>query len=120
MIPLDLVNRAKLAAAHSVPSDFVHHWLFSSDPYAFRGAEGAYSEFRGEISTLLDVHAAEITLVGSAQLGFSLRPNQLFRAFRDESDLDVVVASSELFDGAWRDLLEQSTTLRQLEADDRK
>jgi hypothetical protein len=114
------VAAAKRAAATSTPESFVHEWLLSSNPFAFRGIVGSYAGFRAELSGLLSVHAAEMTVVGSAQLGFSLRPDQLLRRFRDESDLDVVVVSSEIFDAAWRDLLIRSTNIRTLEEDERK
>jgi hypothetical protein len=95
----DEILVAKNAAAHSSPIEFVHRWLLSSHPFAFRAVDGSYPEFKAELATRLQVHAAEMTIVGSAQLGFSLNPSQLLRRFRRESDIDVVIVSSAVFDG---------------------
>src|SRR5438094_734671 len=113
------VQAAKAAAAASTPGTFVHEWLLSSNPFAFRGT-GGYAAFRAELSRFLGVHAAEMTLVGSGQLGFSLRPDQLLRPFRADSDLDMVVVSSEIFDAAWKDLLTLSGSIRTLDEDERR
>jgi hypothetical protein len=114
------VEAAKRSAAVSPPADFVKEWLLSSNPYAFRGVAGDYARFRAELSHLLGIHAAEMTIVGSGQTGFSLRPDQLLRPFRSESDLDLVLVSSEIFDAAWRDLLTASMGIRTLDEEDRK
>lgn len=114
------VQTAKRAAATSKPEAFVHEWMLSSNPFAFRNAKGSYAEFRAELSQILGIHAGEMTMVGSGQLGFSLKPDQLLRRFREESDLDVVIVSSELFDAAWRDLLTHSTSVRSLDEADRR
>lgn len=119
-MPDDAVAVAKQAVAFGSITRFIHEWLFSSDPYAYRQSKGGFSAFRTELATLLDIHAAEMIMVGSAQLGFSLNPKKLLRSFIDESDLDVVVVSSELFDAAWKDLLERSAGIQQLEAEDRR
>ena len=99
------LEEVKRAAASSDPVVFVHEWLLSSDPFAFRSTVGGYARFRAELAHALGVHAAQLTLVGSGQLGFSLRPDRLLRSFRRDSDLDVVIVSSEVFDRAWEDLL---------------
>ena len=37
-------------------------------------------------------------MVGSAKLGFSIAPTQRYRPFGEESDIDLAVVSSQLFD----------------------
>ena len=41
-------------------------------------------------------------VVGSTKLGFSLDPDTLYRPFCSESDIDVALVSSKLFDEIWR------------------
>ena len=60
------------------------------------------------ISENLDVHINDIVLVGSAQLGFSVKDSKLFAEFdsdflkskrrKDQSDLDIAIISPKLFD----------------------
>ena len=60
------------------------------------------------IANAFDVHIHEVVFVGSAKLGYSLNPKNLFNPFdlkftntkanRDKSDLDIAIVSSKLFD----------------------
>lgn len=105
LLVADPLLEHKKAAASDDCSTFVHQYILSTSPFAFRNSSRDYSAFRLEISQLLGVHSADICLVGSGQLGFSLNPNHLLREFRTESDLDLVVVSSEIFDTTWRQLV---------------
>ena len=69
---------------------FVRAWLTEGIPWVFRDAAALYEAFRRHIATRMAVDGHDVTLVGSARLGFSLRPAQLGRAYRDGgSDFDV-------------------------------
>jgi hypothetical protein len=59
-----------------------------------------------EISDFLKIHPSEVILVGSAKVGFSLAPDKRYRAFGDESDLDIAIISHNLFDQIWHSVLE--------------
>ncbi len=48
----------------------------------------------------------DITVVGSAKIGFSLSPHNFPRHFSDESDIDVVVVDEALFDKYWMIMVE--------------
>jgi hypothetical protein len=43
----------------------------------------------------------DVIMVGSGKLGFSIKPTKRFEAFGDESDIDIAVVSSELFEQVW-------------------
>lgn len=45
-------------------------------------------------------------MVGSAKLGFSINPTQLWKLFSDDSDIDMVIISDMIFDKFWRQLYE--------------
>lgn len=113
-------KRAKMAVAGSSPKDFVHDWLLSTSPFAFEAYSSEYFNFRQEISALLGVHSADLTLVGSAQLGFSLNPSKLMSHFGRESDLDVAVVSSVLFDEAWCELIRSDFGVFLLDVEEKK
>ena len=60
-----------------------------------------YFDLRSEIAEHFQLHPNEVLVVGSAKLGFSIAPDKLYRPFCDESDIDVVLVSSKLFDEIW-------------------
>jgi len=75
-------------------------------PYVFEPQPAAWDAFRDELVTELDVSRADIRIVGSARFGFSTKPWMNLRAFRDASDIDVVVVHAHLFDQLWFALLD--------------
>ena len=79
--------------------------LFTESPFAFSRYKGDYRVFVEEISLNLGVDIKDIKLAGSGSLGFSLNPSHLPSSFKSNSDLDVVVASSDVFCRAWIDIL---------------
>lgn len=60
-----------------------------------------YFDLRSKIAERFQLHPNEVLVVGSAKLGFSIVPNKLYRPFCDESDIDVAIVSSKLFDEIW-------------------
>ena len=67
-----------------------------------------YFDLRSEIAEHFQLHPNEVLVVGSAKLGFSLAPDKLYRPFCDESDIDVVIVSSRLFDEIWKTVFSYS------------
>lgn len=73
-------------------------WLSEGIPYCFRDRPGVYEALRRWLARRLDVHAKEITLVGSGRQGFCLSPGRhLRRPFGEHSDLDLTVVRQSLF-----------------------
>lgn len=73
-------------------------WLSEGIPHGFRCCPAIYESVRCWLSYELDVHAKEISLTGSARLGKSLSPQRLGAPFDSESDLDLFIVSSDLFE----------------------
>jgi hypothetical protein len=44
------------------------------------------------------VYPNEVIIVGSAKLGFSIAPDKRYNPFSETSDIDIAIASSQLFD----------------------
>ena len=88
----------------------IDEYLFSGLPYAYRSNADDYSTLLTHLETSLEVDQQHITVVGSGRIGFSLDPDRFGIPFRESSDIDVVVVSSELFDRVWIDLLRLSPT----------
>lgn len=76
---------------------FARLWLSEGIPYAFRNCPAIYESVRTWLSVRLNVHAKEISLVGSARLGKSIAPRNLGKPFDDTSDLDIFIVSDRLF-----------------------
>ena len=72
-------------------------WLSEGVPFAFRDCPGIYESLRTWLSAWLGVHAKEIGITGSAQIGSSLAPRKLGAPFDNDSDLDLFVISTGLF-----------------------
>lgn len=73
-------------------------WLSEGIPYAFKECPWLYESLRSWIAMRLNVDAKEISITGSARLGQSLSPRQIGKVFNRESDLDIFIVSSELFE----------------------
>jgi hypothetical protein len=73
-------------------------WISEGTPYVFSGEPMMYEAVRGWIAKRLSIHPKELTLIGSARMGYSLAPPpRLGTAFGTHSDLDLVAISQDLF-----------------------
>jgi hypothetical protein len=86
--------------AQSEPKWLVHKYILSGDSRVL--SPESYHESRAEIADWAGVHVNDVVMVGSGKLGFSINPEQPLRAFDDNSDLDMAIISSNLFDYYWR------------------
>lgn len=75
------------------------------DPWLFRQERETYQTFKEHLRVHLAVEDLECMVVGSAKYGFSLSPDTFGRSFHDNSDIDVAVFSSQLFDQMWNSML---------------
>ena len=77
---------------------FVRLWLSEGVPFSFRNCPAVFEDLRGWLGNRLDVHPKEITLIGSARIGFSLASGVKYgKEFNNRSDLDFSVVSHSLF-----------------------
>ena len=92
--------------AEADPVAFCKERMFTLDSWLFDEANldeltGDYGDFRAAISYTVGVSEEDVRLVGSARFGLSMNPSKGVRPFNDESDLDVVIVSSDLFNKVW-------------------
>jgi hypothetical protein len=74
-------------------------WLSEGIPHSFGCCPAIYEAVRCWLSVKLEVHAKEISLIGSARLGKSLASKKLGKPFLNyESDLDLFIVSRNLFE----------------------
>lgn len=67
-----------------------------------------YDNFKVYMSERLNLHVNNIAIVGSAKIGFSLSPTKNYKLFDDDSDIDLVIVSRQLFRQSWDAFLELS------------
>jgi len=77
----------------------VQQWLSEGIPCCFRECPLLYEAIRGWLGRAIKIHTKEITLIGSARIGYSLAPSDDYgRPFNNRSDLDFSAISSVLFE----------------------
>lgn len=87
------------------------HCLFDNHVHIFEkafpgDAIGTYHRFKVRVSELLEIQLQNVAIVGSAKMGFSLSPGKSYKPFHDESDLDLVLVSPDLFRELWKSYLD--------------
>src|SRR5438034_1758653 len=85
-------------------STIVRRHITFGDCYVFEN--GKYFELKAEIADYFQIHPSEILLVGSAKLGFSIAPRKRYRHFGDQSDIDIAIVSTPLFEKIWQQVFE--------------
>ena len=60
-----------------------------------------YDKFKKFISSKLNIHFHNISIIGSAKTKFSFSPNKEFKEFNEDSDFDIVLVSNELYTFFW-------------------
>lgn len=73
-------------------------WFSEGIPFAFKSNPMLYEAVREWMSVRLQVHPKNVTLIGSARIGFSMCPRPNYgRQFGANSDLDFSVVDERLF-----------------------
>ena len=72
-------------------------FLLEGTPYVFAKSPMKYVIFREQVAERFSIGSQDVCIVGSAKLGFSPSPTKFGKQFKEESDVDVVVISEELF-----------------------
>ncbi|MCY1497729.1 hypothetical protein D3C87_44870 [compost metagenome] len=121
---MPLLDKFKEDCFSSKSDSIVQRYLIESSTYFFKEIEkGKEYDFKKEIASILNVHIRDIVIVGSAKLGFSLKPDNsdlglyLFKEFdhnfknklsEKKSDLDIAIVSSYLFDKEIKNLYDHT------------
>lgn len=90
------------ALQQETPARFIEDQFFDRVPHIFGPDRTVFARWKRELGERIEVDPACITLVGSGATGFSMNPNKNFRAFSDQSDIDVAVISAHHFTVGWR------------------
>jgi len=72
-------------------------WITEGIPYAFKDCPLLYEKARVFIAKGVKVETKEVSLVGSARIGYSLSKHEWGRPFNTKSDLDFTIVSNNLY-----------------------
>lgn len=75
----------------------VRLWLSEGLPFAFRNHPAIFERIRACLGERIGVDPKEITIIGSARIGYSLVEKNFGRPFSNQSDLDFSIISATLF-----------------------
>lgn len=91
--------------------DILSKYILCGEPYIFGGDVGQYSRLKTQIAKHFSIEIIKIYMVGSAKLGFSIAKTKLWKPFDDDSDIDMVIISENVFDQFWENLSDLNTSL---------
>lgn len=91
----EFLKKLALADTDEGLLDFCRRTSLHGTPFVFSGREDDYYNFRKRIAKKFDISFHEIFITGPGKLGFSPRKN---KNFDYESDIDVALISTELYD----------------------
>ena len=50
-----------------------------------------------------EIEFNDVLIVGSGKLGFSIKPSRRFESFNNDSDIDIAIVSTPLFERVWQE-----------------
>ncbi|TQJ89995.1 hypothetical protein FBY22_0763 [Streptomyces sp. SLBN-31] len=88
---------------HSAPLGIVREFITHGPCVAID--RPTHAALRETVASALGVHPnRDVYTVGSAKLGFSIKPKARYRPFGDTSDVDIAVVSPEIYADLWREV----------------
>jgi hypothetical protein len=105
-MPYPTIDEFKRIISTTSLQSVVQQHIFQGTPYVFRERPENYQLLTQHLCTAIGLLEDNLTIVGSAKIGFSLNPDNFPRQFSEVSDIDVIIVSEKLFDMIWMTLLE--------------
>jgi hypothetical protein len=97
-------------------SDLVDEHLLAGIPFAFEASPHVYDLLRDTLSKELRSQTADITVIGSGRIGFSLDPDKFGKPYQQgTSDIDTVIVSERMFDVAWYQMASKGRSVLNLQ-----
>jgi len=94
----DFMNFVGLNKADAI----IDKYLLFGTPFIFRNDENKYYELQRDIEEYFEVERANVHIVGSSKLGFSISPQKMYRDWTEDSDIDVALIDYRLFVKYWK------------------
>lgn len=107
------IEKIKQEISVKSAEEIYNEYIISGEVWIFKSIFDSewytkYDEFKKYISKKLNVHYNNIGIAGSAKMGFSLNPEKNFKAFDENSDVDIIIVSRKLFNEFWEQYLNDS------------
>ncbi len=77
-------------------TELVNKYYLSGKAFAFD--DDHQYRLRQSVANFFDIDYSQTFMVGSAKLGFSIKPGRRFMPFYDKSDIDIVLVCTHLFE----------------------
>jgi hypothetical protein len=87
-------------------------WMTEGIPYAFKENPLIYEEIRNFIAKGVNVESKEVSIIGSARIGYSLSKKEWGRPFNENSDFDFAIVSNRLYAEIVQDFQKWITELK--------
>lgn len=84
--------------------EIVQGYITHGRAFVFEDDDEKYFKLKRMVAQKFGLNPQDVIMIGSAKLGFSISPLKRWQPFRDESDIDMVIISSDIFDRFWREL----------------
>ncbi|MBD2212658.1 hypothetical protein H6G27_22685 [Nostoc linckia FACHB-104] len=90
----------------------VQKYIIHGTPYIFKNNEDKYFNLKHEIARHFNENPANLHMVGSGKLSFSIAPKKLWNPFSDTSDIDMAIISQRIFENFWSELYDFNILLK--------
>lgn len=102
----ELINnfKTRLLDTGLTDTQIVREDLSFGTPYIFKNNERLYFKLKNVIADKFEISHTKVSMVGSSKLGFSIAPSKKWNKIHEDSDIDIVIVSNELFDLYWKDI----------------
>jgi len=81
--------------------NLIRKYIYTAQPELLDYAQ--HYQLKNEICEHFRVPFNDVIMVGSAKLGFSIKPEKRFELFSEDSDIDLAVVSTSLFEQVWQE-----------------
>jgi len=91
--------------------EIVQGYITHGPAFVFKDDDEKYFQLKNTIAQKFGLNPADVIMIGSAKLGFSISPLKLWKPFHEDSDIDMVVISPDIFDKFWVELYDLNIKL---------
>jgi hypothetical protein len=91
--------------------EIVQGYISHGPAFVFQDDEQKYFKLKRTIAQKYGLNPQNVIMIGSAKLGFSISPLKLWKPFNDDSDIDMVTISPDVFDQFWKELYDFNINL---------
>lgn len=98
------IESFKCDLAKLTDGEIINKYYHSGPAFALN--DDQHHSLRECICKNFSVEYTEVFIVGSAKLGFSIKPTRRYGCFTDTSDIDIVILNKTLFEKIWQSVLQ--------------